>query len=234
MTYSGQNSTCAVIRGRESGKGLASKRLPIFPKHATERGRNSTQGRGLVLQISNAHARTSGRKGEKPNTTASTLPVALPAFLPQTPQGHGRLSQQGRGYLEGCVGTHPGPTDQPALGKSRTQQERTSTEHYGYRVFWRRSLMPSGGHPARGDRPRTPPGRGRRWAVPEPGDKALILFWATRTGIPATAIVAATSKVVPGHCHSQRFLPESMTWDSSSRSPFSSSAGACTPAAGSG
>ena len=125
MTYSGQNSTCAVIRGRESGKGLASKRLPIFPKHATERGRNSTQGRGLVLQISNAHARTSGRKGEKPNTTASTLPVALPAFLPQTPQGHGRLSQQGRGYLEGCVGTHPGPpTSLPSAKAEPSRKER--------------------------------------------------------------------------------------------------------------
>lgn len=41
-------------------------------------------------------------------------------------------------------------------------------------------------------------------------DRALILFWATWTGISATVVTAATSKAVTGHFHSKRRLPVSM------------------------
>lgn len=50
----------------------------------------------------------------------------------------------------------------------------------------------------------------------EPEDKALILFWATWTGISAAAITAATSPVVSGHLHRKRFLSVSVIRNTSS------------------
>lgn len=72
-------------------------------------------------------------------------------------------------------------------------------------------------------------------AALEPGDEASILFWATWTGISATAVTAAASKAVTGCFHSKRCLLASMVWSTSlSGRRFSLSGWVCTLASWSG
>lgn len=104
-------------------------------------------------------------------------------------------------------------------------------------VFSRHSQMSLRINPKLSDWLRTFPGATNRdgCAALEPEDKASILFWATWTGISATALTAAASKVVTGHFHSQRFLLGCWIWNaSSSGSQFSLSGWAYTLASSSG
>lgn len=102
----------------------------------------------------------------------------------------------------GCSKTEasPGPEGPPALGKNRTYQKRTSTKRYCDRFAQdvpkrpRASAADAAGGPGPSQVPSTRTGTRRQ---------SLILFRATGTGISATAVMAATSKVVSGDWHSK-------------------------------